>query len=123
MKKLLILAATATLAASAADARVARPGPGGPPQVPADCPLTVAFASYGAGIDGGTLARVERLLAADRGVRRVSRHPWGREGEVTLCARTRSNGDAARLARRIRAMIPPRPRGPVTVEQPGYRRY
>ncbi len=123
MKKLLILAAITMLLASATDARMVRPGPGGPPQVPANCPLTIAFSSYGAGIDGGTLARVERLLAADRGVRRTSRHLWGREGEVTLCARTRNNGDAARLARRIRAMIPPRPRGPVTVEQPGYSRY
>ena len=120
MKRLLVLAASITLAAAAADARMPRLGA---PHVPADCPLTIAFSSYGAGIDGGTLARVERLLSADRGVRRVSRHPWGREGEVTLCARTRSNGDAARLARRIRALIPPRPRGPVTVEQPGYRRY
>jgi hypothetical protein len=119
MKRLLILAATATLAASAADARLPRPGPGGPPQVPANCPLTIAFGSYGPGIDGPTLANVERMLRTDRRVRSVSRHPWGREGEVTLCVRPRRIADAGRLAQRIRAMIPARPRGPVQVELPG----
>ena len=115
MKRLLILAAATILAASAAGARMPGPGPGGPPQVPADCPLTVAFTSYGAGIDGAARASIERLLGRDRGVRSVSRHPWGREGEITLCVRTRSNGDAGRLSRQIRAMIPARPRGPVNI--------
>lgn len=116
MKKLTFLAA-ALLAATPAAAREPIPprDAGGWQQAPVDCPLIVAFSSYGAGIDRPTLVRVEQLLNADRGVRRVTSHRWGREGEVSLCARTRSLADAHRLSRRIRGMIPARPRGPIQV--------
>jgi hypothetical protein len=80
-----------------------------------DCALRVDFSSYAMGIDRGMFARVEALLAADRGVTKVERSPWGREGEVTLCARTRSGRDATRLFRAIVSLAPARPRGPVTV--------
>ena len=126
MKKLLILAVIATLvSAAAAGARAVPPrrGPGQQLPVPSDCPLTVGFSSYGAGIDRPARANIEQLLRNDRGVRAVTTHPWGREGEVTLCVRTRTSGDAIRLSRRIRALIPARPRGPIQVELPGYRRY
>ena len=67
------------------------------------------------GIDQGTLARVETLLAADRGVTKVERSPWGREGEMTLCVQTRSGRDATRLFHAIASLAPAEPRGPVTV--------
>lgn len=122
--KPILLAATALLATTAADARVAppprvvEPAPlpaqrHGAPDVPAGCAITVAFGSYGPGIDGATLARMERRLRVDRRVRSLTRHPWGREGEVTLCVYTR--GAAGPLARQLRTMIAARPRGPVTV--------
>ena len=127
MKSLSIFAAltAALLTASVAEARALGPrrAPGGDAPVPANCPLAVGFSSYGAGIDRATLGNVERLLNADRGVRSVSRHRWGREGEVTLCARTRTNGDAVRLSRRIRTLIPARPRGPIRIELAGRLRY
>ncbi|HTU10290.1 MAG TPA: hypothetical protein VMG08_05260 [Allosphingosinicella sp.] len=127
MKRSAILAAAtaALLTASVAQARALDPrrAPGQSEPVPANCPLTVGFSSYGPGIDRPTLLNVERLLNGDRGVRGVSRHRWGREGEITLCARTRSARDAARLAQRIRAMIPARPRGPVRIELAGRLRY
>ena len=127
MRKLPIFAAVATalLSASVVDARAIDPrrGPGQQNPVPANCPLTIGFSSYGAGIDRPTVANVERLLNSDRAVRSVSRHAWGREGELTLCARTRTNADAGRLARRVRAMLPARPRGPIRIEVPGMRRY
>ena len=117
MKRLSILAALALLAAAPAMAREPIPpcDPGGWHQAPADCPLTVSFASYGPGIDQPTLVRVERRLRTDRRAREVSRHRWGREGEVTLCVRPRRAADVRRLARELRAMIPARPRGPVEV--------
>ena len=119
MKTLTFLAAATATLIAAAPARAREPIPpanhGGWTGAPTDCPLIIGFSSYGAGIDGPTLVRVERLLNSDRGVRRITRHPWGREGEVTLCARTRSLQDAFRLSRQIRAMIPARPRGPVQV--------
>jgi hypothetical protein len=126
MKKLILIAATALIATSAAHGRAVDPRRGGPhggTPVPQNCPLTVAFQSYGAGIDRPTRTNIERLLNTDRSVRTWTRHPWGREGEVTLCVRTRNNADAVRLSRRIRALIPPRPRGPIQVELPGSRRY
>jgi hypothetical protein len=58
---------------------------------------------------------VERRLRTDRRVRGVTRHPWGREGEVTLCARPRRYANLNALARDLRRLIPPRPRGPVHV--------
>lgn len=111
-----MIAAAALLAASAAGARVAPPMPrNGAPEVPRDCKITVAFGSYAAGIDQPTLARMQLLLRADRRVRRFTRHPWGREGEVTLCVYMRAHGGAGALSRQLRAMIPPRPRGPISV--------
>jgi hypothetical protein len=127
MKRLTLFAAAtaALLTASAAQARALDPrrAPGQSDPVPANCPLTVGFSSYGPGIDRPTLVSVERLLNRDRSVRSVSRHRWGREGEVTLCARTRTARDAARLVPRIRALIPARPRGPVRIELAGRLRY
>jgi hypothetical protein len=111
-----ILFAAALLSASPAGARAPGPLPRtGAPHVPADCTITAAFGSYAAGIDGATLARMERTLDADSRVRNVTRHPWGREGEVTLCIRTRTLAGADALSRELRAMIPARPRGPISV--------
>lgn len=84
-------------------------------EAPRDCPLTVSFGSYAMGIDGAAFERVSRLLTHDRRVSRIEHYRWGREGEVTLCARTRTRADAGRLFRDVRAMLPKKPRGPVTV--------
>ena len=84
-------------------------------EAPRDCPLTIGFGSYAMGIDGRAFERVSALLMRDRGVKRVEQYRWGREGEVTLCARMRTPADARRLFSRVRAMLPVRPRGPVTV--------
>lgn len=92
-------------------------------EAPRDCTLTISFGSYAMGIDGRAFERVSALLTRDRGVRSIEQFRWGREGEVTLCARTRSAADARRLARRARALVPAKPRGPVTISlgaAPGY---
>jgi hypothetical protein len=65
------------------------------------------------GIDGGALQRVEALLAGERVP--VTRTPWGREGEVTLCASARTPAEAERLAREIAAFLPADPRGPIAI--------
>ena len=108
--------AAALLAATAGAARtpILR-DPGGWPGAPADCPLTIAFTSYGAGIDQPALVRVERRLRTDRRVRQVTRHPWGREGEVTLCVRPRRYNSLNPLARDLRGLIPTRPHAPIQV--------
>jgi hypothetical protein len=84
-------------------------------EIPAHCPLTIHFGSYAMGIDGKTLRRVESLLAGDPAVTGVTRSPWGREGEVTLCASIRSNADRDRLFAAVAALFPRRPRGPLSV--------
>lgn len=71
------------------------------------------------GIDGETRERVEALLLADRAVTGFEPRRWGREGEVTFCVRTRSAADAARLFRSIRPIIPPQPRGPISMRTSG----
>ena len=115
MKYLPFTLAAAALAASASQARPPRPGMGPHAQpVPANCPLTIGFSSYAMGIDMPTWRAVEQMLAADRAVRGVSRHRWGREGEATLCVRA-SRADAERLFHAIRRIVPARPRGPVTL--------
>ena len=90
--------------------RAPRPGPEA-----ANCPLTVRFGSYAMGIDRGALVAVEALLAGDPAVTGVDRHPWGREGEVTLCAHVGGDEAAERLARSIAVLLPADPRGPVRV--------
>ena len=87
------------------------------------CPLTVSFGSYAMGIDRGALARVDALLKRDRTVRGVDRQRAGREGEITLCVQIRTERQARQLARRVRALIPARPNGPVTIETRGGWRY
>jgi hypothetical protein len=80
-----------------------------------DCPLSIAFASYGAGIDNPVRAQVQAMLVGDRAVTGFQADRWGREGEVTLCVRTRAAPDAARLFHQVRAMIPAQPRGPIAL--------
>ena len=82
----------------------------------ATCALTVRFGSYAMGIDRGAAQSVEKLLRADRAVQAVERRPWGREGEYDLCARIARSADARRLFDRIRPLLPPKPRGPITVQ-------
>ena len=78
------------------------------------CGLTVSFGSYAMGIDGAAYAEVRRLLT-DGAVRSIEERRWGREGEVDLCVKTRSARDATRLFKAIRASLPERPRGPVSL--------
>jgi len=110
----LIAAALAATAADARSARMPRPAPFSSP-VPLNCPLQIGFSSYGAGVDRSAMQAIQSLLDKDRAVRSVTRHPWGREGEVTLCANTRARADSARLFQSIRRLVPARPRGPITI--------
>ena len=114
----------AILALGACAQRTANQAPAAPPPPPPPppiggvtqtCALTIVFGSYAMGIDGPTRTRVEALLVADRGVAGFDTRRWGREGEITLCVRTRSGADANRLFQAVRAMIPTRPRGPITL--------
>lgn len=121
--KMLPLAALLLAATGAAEARFVPPAGTSPRAAPADCPLRIGFGSYAMGIDSAAYNNIDRLLRADRGVRNVTRHNWGREGELTLCARTRSRADANRLFAVIRARLPFNPRGPISIELLGGRRY
>jgi hypothetical protein len=125
MKRMTLAVAAALLAATGCAEAATRTVPITPVRdAPQGCALTVSFGSYAMGIDGETYAAVSRLLAHDRGMQAIEQYRWGREGELTLCARTRSGADARRLAARVKALVPAKPRGPVTVSlgaRPGYR--
>jgi hypothetical protein len=127
----LVLPACAATTADPTPAHAPAPSPPPPPTppsvatgaVPADCPLTVGFSSYAMGIDRAAHQRVIAHLAGDRGVSGFQAHGWGREGEVTLCVRPRSPADTVRLFNTIRAMLPARPRGPITLRTRSGLRY
>lgn len=82
---------------------------------PSGCSLRVRFASYAMGIDGQAATRMGTAIREAEGVTAVTRYRWGREGEYTLCVRTRSARDAAALFVRLRSLLPPRPRGPIAI--------
>lgn len=83
---------------------------------PGKCDVTISFGSYAMGIDRPAFERIDRLLSRDRRIAKSDQQRWGREGEVTICAKVRRRTDIAPLFYRIRAMLPAHPRGPVTVE-------
>ena len=80
------------------------------PAVPGKCDVTVSFGSYAMGIDRPTFDKVERLLVRDRRVAKSDQQRWGREGEVTICAKARRRADIAPLFHRIKALFPRDPR-------------
>ncbi len=100
---------TATAHASAAENQMSA-------AIPKQCPLSVDFGSYGAGTDGTTFAAVQKLLSKDRGVAKLLSKNWGREGEILLCAVTRSQRDARRLFKSVKSLLPRAPRGPITLK-------
>ncbi|MEP9360739.1 hypothetical protein [Sphingomonas sp. KR3-1] len=79
------------------------------------------FGSYAMGIDRGAFDKVQALLKRDRGVRSVTAQRWGREGETTLCVTLHRPRDARAVFGRVRAALPARPKGPITVEAKGLR--
>lgn len=120
MKTLLLAAALLAPAPIAAQARLPfiPDDPAAPQSAPANCSISIAFGSFGPGIDGTALTRIERRLRTDRRVRSFTRHRWGREGEVTLCVHLARLGDVYRVGRDLRALVPARPRGPVEFHYP-----
>lgn len=82
---------------------------------PSDCPLTVRFGSYAMGIDQRAAARIESFLQSHRAVASLRRHPWGREGEYTLCVRLKHQADAAALFDELKSLVPAKGHGPVHI--------
>ena len=112
MKRSILLAAA--LLTTTAPASMSAPSPTqAAPDNRDNCAISMIFGSFGPGIDRAALTRVERRLRTDRRVRNFTRHPWGREGEVTLCIRPVRFRDAPRLGQDLQRMIPARPRGPI----------
>ena len=81
----------------------------------ANCPLTVNFGSYAMGIDSGAYERIVRTLQYDRAVWGIEQRNWGREGERTLCIEVRKPAEVRRVFKRVKALFPRNPRGPLTV--------
>ena len=118
---LLALALTAVLAACATPSPESAPAQ--PSEDAAVCDLKVDFASIGTGIDSATLQKVEALLSGDTGVATVDRKRWGMEGEVTLCADTRTDADSDRLFGAVKALFPASSTKPLRVETRSGQRY
>lgn len=69
------------------------------------CDMTVAFGSYASGIDTVLYERINRALTGDSRVAQSLERGWGREGERTLCIRTRNRGDIDALFGELQAMV------------------
>lgn len=112
-------AAVLSALALAGCASVAAPFPTG--EGAAACDFTVAFGSYGSGVDTVLRERIVRALAGDRRVAGTQERRWGREGESTLCVNSRNNGDVDGLIGEINAMIAAQVdlRGPTAVARGG----
>jgi hypothetical protein len=83
---------------------------------PADCQLSVRFGSYAMGIDRPAAARIEGFLQKHGAVAGIQRHPWGREGEYTLCVSLKQGANAAALFAELKPLVPPKGRGPINVK-------
>jgi hypothetical protein len=70
------------------------------------CDIEVTFGSYGGGVDSGLREAVLALTRNNPGVTEAENKPWGREGESTLCIRTKDDVTANRLYGAIAAQIP-----------------
>lgn len=116
MKQAIILAIAAVAILGAASPAQRRNPPVIVDQIRADCPLTVSFGSYAMGIDSQAFSSILRTLQYDRAVTRIEQRNWGREGERTLCATIRKPAEARRVFKRVKALFPRTPRGPLTVE-------
>jgi hypothetical protein len=83
---------------------------------PADCPLSVRFGSYAMGIDRPAAVRIESFLQKHRAVAGIKRHPWGREGEYTLCVSLKRGANPAALFDELKPLVPAKGRGPIAVK-------
>ena len=73
------------------------------------------------GIDARAAGAIEGLLSGSPDARQVNRLGRGREGEYALCVQARDKAAASRLVERIRALLPAKPRGPISVQGPNGR--
>ena len=89
------------------------------PEPLAACDVTVRFGSYGAGADQAVADRVALAARTDHGVRRITRRPWGREGELDLCVMAKSAALAPGVFERLRPLIPAKGKaGPISILGP-----
>lgn len=85
------------------------------------CNVVVSFTSVCCGVNKPLETRINDLVASDVRVISSSAHPWGREGEVDLCVRTKNTADAGSLTRDIEAIIASDRRAPLVVVRQGGR--
>ena len=70
------------------------------------CDIEITFGSYAGGPDNGLREAVRTLTRNNPGVTEAEETPWGREGESTLCVRTKDEVTANRIYGAIAAQIP-----------------
>lgn len=70
------------------------------------CDVEIVFGSYAMGVDGELKASILRTLSSDPNVADWNDHPWGREGESTVCVHSPNQAATDRFYDRIAALIP-----------------
>lgn len=80
------------------------------------CDVEVSFGSFGQGVDTGLRDQVLALTRNNPDVTASTEEPWGREGESTLCLKTRDAEASGRIYGMIAAQLPSTStRAPTTV--------
>lgn len=70
------------------------------------CDVEIVFGSYAMGVDGTLKATIVRTVGSDPDVADWQEHPWGREGESTICVHSPNPAATDRFYDRIAALIP-----------------
>jgi len=79
----------------------------GPPPIDPECAITVRLGSACCGRDGKTEKAINAFIANEPKILEKTAVPWGREGEIDLCLRTKSNSDTQEIFDHIKSLIPP----------------
>ena len=79
---------------------------GGPPPIGPECDITVRLGSACCGRDWKTEKAINAFIANEPKIVDKTETPWGREGEIDLCLKTKSNSDTQEMFDHIKALIP-----------------
>ncbi|MFZ3034059.1 MAG: hypothetical protein WA138_08605 [Parvibaculum sp.] len=79
----------------------------GPPPIGRECAITVRFGSACCGRDGKTEKAINTFIANEPKILGKTAIPWGREGEIDLCLKIKSNSDTQEIFDHIKSLIPP----------------
>ncbi len=86
---------------------------------PGKCSVRVVFGSFATGPDRGAMLAINRILVAEPAMTQISRSPYGREGEHSLCIQASKPTAATRIFEDLKSALRGPVAAPVTILGPG----